>query len=401
MPQQPYYRREASDLHLMHAAWRDPCIIRIGEWYHGFLCARSPKWSADDTGALVAHVRSRDLEQWEHLPPLAHVGDRVQFAEVPDVFRMGDWWYLLFLDHGWGGTRINSTSRSDMAGTFYLKSPSLEGPYEWPDEPLLIGADCDRMGPWAARTLAVDGERWLYFHHAGDRPAFGLPKRLEQEDNGDLWPGYLPLTERVERELRMDLAGAMTRRKPHDLGRWTVSDGVVAARAGATGTALTIADGVADARLTCEVCGEGAARAGVVLRSHGPSGTDLFAQENRGIVVWLDFERGRLVAERATWVPGFGWGRFVLDQMGHSADRHIIQQVRLELPGRQWLRLRLMLRDRFLEVYLGDRWMLTLDTEDHPQEGGVELTVERGEARFRTLSLASLPPLEEAVLEAP
>jgi beta-fructofuranosidase len=399
VPQPPHYLREPSDLHLMHAAWRDPCVIRHGGWYHAFLCGRSPEWSADDTGALVAHLRSRDLEHWEHLPPLTHVGGRALFTEVPDVFRLGEWWYLLFLDHGWGGTRINSPARSDMAGTFYMKSPSLEGPYEWPEEPLLIGGDDDRMGPWAARTLAVDQERWLYFHHAGGQPAFGLPKRIEQADDGDLWLSYLPLTEPIEEELALDPAAAAARAKPQDRGRWSESNGTIVGRAEATGTAVVLADDVLDARLTCQIRGEGAARAGVVLRSVGAAGTDLFEQDNRGLVVWLDFERGRLVAERGAWVPGFGWGRFVLDQMGHDETRRSVQHVRRALPRERWLGLRVMLRDRFLEAYVDERWMLTLDTGDHAQAGRVELTVERGEARFRALSLASLPPLSAAVEE--
>jgi hypothetical protein len=123
----------------------------------------------------------------------------------------------------------------------------------------------------------------------------------------------------------------------------------------------------------------------------------MFEQENRGLVVWLDFERQRLMAERCTWVPGFGWGRFVLEQMGHAQEIRILQQLRLTLRTQQWLPLRVMVRDRYLEVYLAERWMLTLDTGGHPRSGGVELTVERGQASFRGLSLATLPPLEEAV----
>jgi hypothetical protein len=123
----------------------------------------------------------------------------------------------------------------------------------------------------------------------------------------------------------------------------------------------------------------------------------MFEQENRGLAVWLDFEQQRLVAERCTWVPGFGWGRFVLDQMGHANERRVIEEVDLELPGGEWLGLRVMLRDRYMEAYLDDRWLLTLDTADQPRSGRVELAVERGAAQFRALSVASLPPLADAV----
>ncbi len=394
-PCPPHYQRQPSDLNVMHAAWRDPCVIR-GEdgLYHAFLCARSPDWSAHDTGAVVAHARSRDLVDWDYLPPLAWVGDRVLFAEVPDVFRVGNWWYLLFLDHGWGGTRVNSPARNDMAGTFYLKSRSLEGPYEWPDEPLLIGGDGDRLCPWAARTIEVDDERWLYFHNAGGSPpAFGLPKRIEQATNGDLSLSYLPLLSSVEESLPVDVSEVVSHRKPQDRGRWTASDETIEGRADATGTAAVVSDGLADCRLACRVRSDTAARAGLVLRSHGQPGTNLFEQKNRGLVVWLDFERGRLAAERCAWVPGFGWGRPVGDQMGHHKEPDIIQRVRCDLPRDRWHSLRALVRDAFLEVYLEDRWMLTLEVGSHAGSGNVELTVERGRAEFRDLSLAALPPL--------
>lgn len=399
-PHGPHYRREPSDVHFMHAAWRDPCVFRAEDgWYHGFLCARSPEWSADDTGAVVAHVRSRDLREWEQLPPLVHLGDRVVFAEVPDVFRMGEWWYVLFLDHGWGGVRINSPARSDAAGTFYVRSRSMEGPYEWPEEPLLIGGSDDRVGPWAARTLSVEDERWLYFHNAGGKTAFGLPKSVQQAPNGDLWLKYLPLLESIQTPVEVGAAAAVEETKPHDLGRWDESDGVLTGRAGATGSAITIADAVCDGIVSCRIRGEGAARAGVVVRSSGTAGHDMFEQGNRGVAVWLDFERRCLVADRCTWVPGFGWGRCVHDQMGWDRVPRAIQEVGCAPPAESWLHLRVCFRDRFLEVYLDDRWMLSLNTDEHVEPGRVELAVERGGARFAEPTVASVPPLGAARAE--
>jgi hypothetical protein len=395
-PAPPHYQREPSDLNIMHAAWRDPCLVRDESGsYHAFLCARSPDWGADDTGAVVAHARSENLQNWELLPPIARPGDRVLFAEVPDVFRIGEWWYLAFLDHGWGGTRINGAGRSDLAGTFYMRSRALDGPYEWADSPLLIGCDADRVGPWAARTLSVDGERWLYYHHAGaGESAFGTPKRVHQGPDGALSLRHIPLTGTIEQPVELDLATAPSRRKPHDRGRWRAHGGVLTGTAAATGTGVPLATGAPHGHLACRVQGRGAARAGVVVRSSGEPGSGLFEQANEGLVVWLDFERQRLVAEQHRWVPGFGWGRFVADQMGRFRQPRIRQQVRCRLPHEQWLALRVLYRDRFLEVYLDDTWMITLDTAEHPQAGDVELALERGTAEFRDLSLGALPPLE-------
>ena len=77
------------------ADWRDPCIVRDEDGlYHGYLCARLPEWSHEHTGATVAHVVSRDLLSWECLPPIASPGDRLRHAEIPDLFRIGDRYYL-------------------------------------------------------------------------------------------------------------------------------------------------------------------------------------------------------------------------------------------------------------------------------------------------------------------
>jgi hypothetical protein len=84
--------------------------------------------------------------------------------------------------------------------------------------------------------------------------------------------------------------------------------------------------------------------------------------------------------------------------MGRASEPRIRQQVGLPLSAGGWHSLRVLARDAFLEVYLDDRWMLTLEASAHPARGGVELTVERGEAQFRDLSLASLPPLSQAVI---
>jgi glycosyl hydrolase family 32 len=392
-PELPHYRREASDLNVMHAAWRDPHILRDDAgWYHAFLCARTPECSADGTGAVVAHARSRDLRSWEYLPPIAHVGDRVLFAEVPDVFRMGDWWYLLLLDHGWGGTRINTPARNDQAGTFYLKSRRMEGPYEWPDEPLLIGCGDDMVGPWAARSLAVGQQRWLYFHHNGREKAFGLPKRIEQEPNGDLHLAYLPLLEALLRPVPGSQEPSAHGAKPCDLGEWSRSRDRLIGEAAATGTARVQAEALTDGEVVCEIVSKEAARAGVVIRAFGEHGHAMFEQSCTGLAIWLDFECGRVLLQDAAWVPGFGWGRHIGEQVGQDRKPHTIQEVSVPLQIGHPYRLRVLVRDEYVEVYLDDRWVIS--ASDCPiRSGGVELALERGQAEFRDLAIQSLPPL--------
>ncbi len=390
-PEPPHYRREPSAVHFMHAAWRDPMILQdAAGWYHAFLCARRPAWSADDTGTIVAHARSRDLRQWEYLEPLADLAGRVVFAEVPDVFRLGEAWYLLLLDHGWGGTRIDTPARKDQSGTFYLRGPRMDGPYDWPAEPLLIGCSDDMVGPWAARSLAVGQQRWLYFHHNGRRKAFGLPKRIEAQPDGTLALSYLPLLE----PLMTPVPPAMERPapKPHDLGLWNRHDGGWVGQAAATGTACPVAQAVTDGEVTVRITAREAGRAGLVVRATREAGQHMFDQPSRGLAVWLDFTAGRLMLQDVAWVPGFGWGRHVGEQMGQDRGPHTLQQLALALRPGQPYGLRVLFRDEYIEVYLDDRWMLSASACPIAA-GRVELALERGQARFDALAVRTLPPL--------
>ena len=117
----------------MFCAWRDPMVYDIRDGY-AYLClsARTPHPGPDSTGAAVASVRTRDFIRFEHLPPLAEVGDRLKYAECPDCFVLDGSRYLLFLDHGWGGARVHTLSREDAAGTFYMVQPGCRGDFQWP-----------------------------------------------------------------------------------------------------------------------------------------------------------------------------------------------------------------------------------------------------------------------------
>jgi beta-fructofuranosidase len=397
VPTPPHYQRRPSDLHPMHAAWRDPCVIRDEAGvYHAFLCARRPDWSADDTGAVIAHARSTDLVDWEYLPPIAAVGDRVLFAEVPDIFRLGDWWYALFLDHGWGGARVNTPTRTDAGGTFYLKARRLEGPYHWPDDPLLIGCGDDHVGPWAARTIEVDGERWLYCHenHDGGSTAFTTPKRIVQAADGDLSLEYLPILDRLAEPRIEPPALPGHRQHPQDRGRWRTDGGAIVGSAAAVGTAASLESRATHLIARCRIRSTSAARAGLAIRVGGEAGTDLFEQTRTGLTVWLDYERRRLLVEPNVWVPGFGWGRHIGQQTGWSEPRGPRQQVACPLHRDRPADLRVVARDDFVEVYLDDRWMLTTHHPAASAGDQIELIVERGEAAFKRLTLHALPPLD-------
>jgi hypothetical protein len=391
-PDPRWYQREPSSMGPMHAAWRDPCILRDRDGlYHAFLCARRPGWSAQDTGACVAHATSADLIDWQYHPPIAELGKDVLFAEVPDVFRIGDWWYLLLLDHKWGGVGVEQPGRQSPAGTFYLKSRSMTGPYTWPEKPLLIGCDDDQVGPWAARTLLVDDQRWLYFHHNARHSALAVPKRIVQGPEGDLHLQRLGLLESLGSEVKMVQPPRALCEL--DSGQWEPAPAGFTGRAEAAGSSVVVARDLCDLQLACTLRGQTCRKVGVVVRSAGGAGESFFQQGRSGIAVWLDFHERRVLARKEVYVPGLGWGRAMGDQMGKRPWRRRSQQAPWPLDRDQEVRLRLELRDAFLEVYLDETWVLSCTLDEHLHSGDVECTIEAGTGSFENLDIRELPPM--------
>ncbi len=122
---------------------------------------------------LTERYVSQDLRNW--------TDDGVCYApglyinhECPDLFRMGDWWYLVFSEY------------SDKTVTRYVMSRSPEGPWVIPQDDSFDG-----RAYYAAKT-ASDGEK---------RCLFGwIPTKFGEDDgSGWMWGGNLAVHELVQR----------------------------------------------------------------------------------------------------------------------------------------------------------------------------------------------------------
>lgn len=78
-----YERRGTSSWH--EEAWRDPWVFRgtDGQW-HMLITARSNEGPDEDRG-VIGHAISRDLDEWEVLPPLTEPGMGFGQLEVPQL----------------------------------------------------------------------------------------------------------------------------------------------------------------------------------------------------------------------------------------------------------------------------------------------------------------------------
>jgi beta-fructofuranosidase len=150
---------------------RDPFMFWNPErdQYGMVFCATPAKFPIGGLG----YAGSDDLEHWRLDEPLAASG-RFPGYECPDLFRLGDRWYLLFstYDHnpGWA--------------TRYMTARRLQGPWESPGDDFFDG------GSLYAAKSAGDGKRRFL--------CGTLPSRKDKRDDGDNgWGGRLLIYEMV------------------------------------------------------------------------------------------------------------------------------------------------------------------------------------------------------------
>ncbi|MCR4588109.1 MAG: GH32 C-terminal domain-containing protein [Lachnospiraceae bacterium] len=156
--------------------WRDPRILwdEAQGLYHMYLCAREKTDHA--RGGCVGHCVSKDLKHWNYLEPLYAPGRFCGACECPDVFREGDWEYLVF------------SAYTNLYGTYYVKRRVGSDIWQIPARRF------DARAFYAAKT-ASDGEHRYLF---GWNPT-------KEEDIFGYWP-----SNRKEKDLRTyDWGGSM------------------------------------------------------------------------------------------------------------------------------------------------------------------------------------------------
>ena len=119
--------------------WRDPFVLwdEENEEYMLILGTRVGEDKRLMTGRLVKFT-SKDLTNWEFQGDWWNPGLYTMF-EMPDLFKMGDWWYLVFSEY------------SDGNKTRYRMSKSINGPWI---TPLTTPSTAARTTPLAPHSMA-------------------------------------------------------------------------------------------------------------------------------------------------------------------------------------------------------------------------------------------------------
>ena len=125
--------------------WRDPRIVyrpELGEYW--MLLAARANENHSQTGCVGLCI-SRDLKRWEYREPLYYPRRFNSACECPDIFRIGDWYYLIF------------SSYTNLFGNYYMKCRSGERCWHIPKNHRL-----DARGFYAAKTAGDGRERYLF-----------------------------------------------------------------------------------------------------------------------------------------------------------------------------------------------------------------------------------------------
>lgn len=388
-----------SDTRMGSSGWRDTDFRKGADgWIHCYLYASSRKPDLNGSGAVIGHIRSKDLKNWEYMPPVAEVDDKVMAAECPSMFEINGKWYLTFVDHGSGGMRWHASGYEDCGGTYYLVSDSPDGPYTYTANPLLLGSGYDRQESWAGRVTKLDG-KYIIYSHMSSKTAFANLKEVVQLSDGSLGLRYLPVMDKLATAepqmltqfVRISGTGA---RGWSDLGKWDADNGTITGDCAAMGSSVQLAADTESFILDADVTLEDGTALGFALRSRDYDGVSRFAgmpapRVHGAAVVRLDFDLGRAEIEELARVgcAGYGHNDFMNSTFSRNPDKRAVKLER----GRKY-HIKLIARDVYYELYIDDVFVLCKQLGT-AVAGGLEAVVERGRARFENITLTTIENL--------
>lgn len=153
--------------------FRDPCIYNMNDGsYLLLVCARKKNGPKVRSGVLLAY-KGKDLLHWEY-EGIFYDPEMYFLLQMPDLFKIGDWYYLLF------------SELDDKRRTRYRMSKSLKGPWIAPPDDSFDGR-CY----YAARTITAGGRRYMFGWN---------PTRDDDNDKGMwIWGGNSVTHEIIQR----------------------------------------------------------------------------------------------------------------------------------------------------------------------------------------------------------
>jgi beta-fructofuranosidase len=125
--------------------WRDPFVFWNEEKQEYWMLLAALEKGMHNRKGCTALCTSKDLKNWAYKEPLYSPHIHVSAHECPDLFKIGEWWYLVY------------SAYTERFATFYRMSKSLHGPWVAPKEDTFDG-----RAYYAAKTVS-DGTRRYAF----------------------------------------------------------------------------------------------------------------------------------------------------------------------------------------------------------------------------------------------
>lgn len=125
--------------------WRDPFVFWNEEAQRWWMLLAARENITLERNGCVALCTSADLRHWRIEPPFYAPRANQGAYECPDLFKMGDWYYLVY------------SSYTDGFATFYRKSRALTGPWLRPALDTFDG-----RAFYAAKTGFDGQDRYIY-----------------------------------------------------------------------------------------------------------------------------------------------------------------------------------------------------------------------------------------------
>lgn len=359
------------------ADWRDPFVFwNEEEGCYWMLVAALAAGTTARKGC-VGLLTSADLKHWEYQPPLYAPKLHVGAHECPELFSIGEWWYLVY------------SSYTGRFGTFYRMSRSPRGPWFSPREEAFDG-----RAYYAAKSASDGTKRYLFGWNPTKRDdLFGWnpPQAAGQDYDTWDWGGNLVVHEIFQRP-----DGTLGTRVPESIdaafsvpvpasfsglaGEWTETGG-----SDAGGPTLTCVEPYAFA--ACATLGElpgvcrisadlsfspGTQGAGFMLRTQGSLDAAYY--------VTLEPQRGRVTFR----------GPIMQSEEGGKTFPY---EVELERPfdyePGEAVGIRILIDGTICEIYVGGRVAMSARMYDIEQ-GRLGLFVNQGEAAFGNVQIHKL-----------
>jgi beta-fructofuranosidase len=333
--------------------WRDPFVFwnqEAGEFWM-LVCARLKSGPSRRRGC-TALCTSKDLQHWQVQPQPFYAPGLYHTHECPDLFRMGEWWYLFFSEY------------SEQCVTRYRMSRSLAGPWLTP-----ACDTCDGRAFYAAKTAGNGAKRYLF----GWNPT--------RETNKDYhpwqWGGAL-----AAHELWQKPDGALAVRPPQQVLQ---AFSVARTRTFQPGPGESL---ISSREIELNAAGSWAcASAGLLPSSCKIGATVAFEADTRGCGLVLraseDFEKGYYIRLEPAQQ------RLVFDAWPRPGDQPFMigleRNIHLE-PGVP-VQMTVLVEDTICEVYVNGEAAMSARMYDLVA-GNWGVFVQQGKARFMEYSLA-------------